>query len=86
MESYKPDWVVVDYRMPGMDGARFMLAAKMMGLRAGFILLSGLNVGKLDWESLSPLGLKGHLHKPLVAERLIEIIEGRVRPGGSPLP
>lgn len=84
MESYRPDWVVVDYQMPGMDGARFMLSAKMMGLKAGFILLTGLQVGKLDWEGLSPLGLKGHLKKPLEVERLIEIIEGQKSPWGAP--
>ncbi len=77
MASFRPDWVVVDYQMPEMDGAQFMLAAKQMGLTAGFILLTGLSVGRLDWEGLSPLGLKGHLKKPLNADKLMEIVEGK---------
>lgn len=54
-----------------------MLQAKLAGLKANFILLTGLNVGRLDWEGLKPLGLKGHLRKPLAAEMLLEILEGR---------
>ena len=75
--SERPDWVLVDFQMPGMDGANFMLQAKLAGLKANFILLTGLNVGRLDWEGLKPLGLKGHLRKPLAAEMLLEILEGR---------
>lgn len=77
MEQHQGRMWLGDYQMPGMDGAQFMLSAKMMGLKAGFILLSGLNVGKLDWQGLSPLGLKGHLRKPLDPDRLNDIIEGR---------
>lgn len=77
MTETRPDWVVVDYQMPGMDGANFMLSAKMLGLSAEFILLTGLNAGKVDWEGLRPLGLKGHLKKPLEADRLVALIEGR---------
>ncbi len=77
LASFRPDWVVVDYQMPEMDGARFMLEAKQMGLKASFVLLTGLSVGRLDWEGLSPLGLKGHLKKPLDPDKLMDIIHGR---------
>ncbi|MDQ3000161.1 MAG: response regulator [Fibrobacterota bacterium] len=77
LASVRPDWVLVDYQMPEMDGARFMLSALQLGLKSSFILLTGLSVGRLDWEGLSPLGLKGHLKKPLDPVKLIEIIEGR---------
>ena len=77
MASLRPDWVVVDYQMPGMDGPGFLRAAKAAGLHAQFILLTGLSAGNLDWEGLSPLGLKGHLSKPLDGDRLAGIIAGR---------
>lgn len=76
MDSIRPEWVVVDYQMPIMDGARFMLQARQSGHRAKFILLTGLDVGRLDWEGLNPLGLVGHLRKPLDAGRLLEMLEG----------
>jgi DNA-binding response OmpR family regulator len=75
-EFIRNPWVVVDYQMPNMDGARFMLKARQSGHRAKFILLTGLDVGRLDWEGLNPLGLVGHLHKPLDAGRLVEMLEG----------
>lgn len=77
MATLRPDWVVVDYQMPGMDGPMFMKAARASGLNADFILLTGLEAGELDWEGLSPLGLKGHMKKPLEPDRLAAIIEGR---------
>ncbi len=77
LNSFKPDWVVVDYQMPEMDGARFMLEARSLGQNCSYILLTGVRVGLLDWEGLSPLGLKGFLKKPLDVNELIPIIEGK---------
>lgn len=70
------DWVMVDYQMPDMNGALFMMSARQTGKRPSFILLTGLGVGQLDWEGLAPLGLRGSLKKPLDPDLLLDIIEG----------
>ena len=70
------DWVIVDYQMPDMNGALFMLSARQTGKRPGFVLLTGMGVGQLDWEGLRPLGLRGSLTKPLDHDLLLDILEG----------
>lgn len=79
LAAHPVDWVIVDYQMPDMNGAMFMLSARQTGKRPGFILLTGLGVGQLDWEGLKPLGLRGSLKKPPEPERLLDILEGPER-------
>ncbi len=75
LRIFHPDWVIVDFHMPDMDGARFMLSALQCGIRTSFVLLTELEVGDLDWEGLSPLGMKGYLRKPIDIDKLMDIIE-----------
>ena len=77
VKSDKPDLVVLDIRMPSMNGYEFMRA-----LRTDYIVESKAMVpvimltAKEEMEEVFKLeGAKGYLVKPVDSEKLIEKIE-----------
>lgn len=73
VESAPPDLVLLDYDMPGLDGADTL--ARLRGLpggeRARVIVLSE-TIGAVDRWRFSVLGVKDFVNKPIVFTRLVE--------------
>lgn len=76
LEAYRsqiPDLVILDYRMPGMDGLQ--LARAMIGFaHRPIVMLSAYNDLPLVREAVG-LGISTYLVKPVEAERLAPSIE-----------
>ena len=71
-EAYRPDLLLLDVVLPGLDGiaaARAILAAFP---RANVILCSAF-AGKEEVLAARALGVASFLVKPLAAERLVEV-------------
>ena len=72
MEEQKPDIVITDIKMPGMDGIGFMKAVKERGWDdVSFILLTNLEEFSLARQALS-LGAVEYLVKMELTVKLIQ--------------
>ena len=75
------DLVLVDSHMPGVDGitaTREILARLAPERRPAIVSLSA-DLGEADQRAAREAGMVAHLAKPLVAERLVEVLRS-VRP------
>jgi CheY-like chemotaxis protein len=79
------DWVVMDYQLQDMNGSQFMILASRKGFQPSYVLVSQMELTGLDWEKLRPLGVAGHLNKPLETLRLREILEDNEIEVSAPL-
>lgn len=67
------DFVLLDYRMPGMDGETCFRALKTLDPEVRAIILSG-HPGDVNTADLLALGLLGVFHKPVEAQTLLDVI------------
>lgn len=67
--SLRPDIVIVDIRMPGMDGLQFIHAARDGGSQARFVILSGYNDFEYARRAIA-LGVDEYVLKPFELEEL----------------
>lgn len=65
----KPDLVITDIKMPGMDGLALVEAAKKKTPDTIFIVLSGYQEFEYARRALS-LGIKGYIDKPITMEKV----------------
>ncbi len=73
IEEQKPDLVISDIRMPGMDGLSVIKKAKDAGLDTKFIIISGYS----DFEYAKTaihMGVLGYLLKPVESEELTGLL------------
>ena len=64
LPSAKPDLIVTDIRMPGMDGLEMMVEAKARGFRGQFAVVSGY--GDFEYAQMAlRIGVAGYLLKPI---------------------
>lgn len=71
MDSLKPDLVLVDIKMPEMDGLEFIRQAKKKGHNAKFVILSGFSDFIYAKKAIE-LGVNSYLLKPVEDDELIE--------------
>lgn len=69
--THKPDLVITDIRMPGMDGLEMIKEVQNIGLSPQFIVLSGYSDFKYAKEAVS-LGVFSYLLKPIDEDELIK--------------
>lgn len=77
VRSAKPDIVVTDIQMPGMNGLEFIRLSKEMNPRLEYIILSGFD----DFEYAKTairFGVSHYLLKPVEDEELYEALNGLV--------
>ncbi len=73
IQEFKPDLVLLDVRMQGMDGLEALEKIKEISKAIKVIMVSGVN----DVESIKKaerLGALGFIHKPLVLQELEQIV------------
>lgn len=74
LDSFKPDIVITDIRMPEIDGLQFIERAKEMNSRLKFIIISGYQDFDYARNALR-LGVEDYLLKPIENDQLKQIIQ-----------
>ena len=64
LRRFRPDLVVIDIRMPGMDGLEVIRCAREEGINSRFIILSGYNDFSLAQRAIR-YGANAYILKPL---------------------
>jgi CheY-like chemotaxis protein len=75
-----PDAIILDIRMPGMDGPTFARAySRGRGMRAPIVVVSGYRGPRAEIESAA-----AYLSKPFDLDRLLEVLRGLATGPSSP--
>ncbi|MDQ0917975.1 response regulator [Paenibacillus sp. V4I5] len=69
-KDINPDVVIVDIRMPGMDGLRLIEEARLHGLQSDFIILSGYSEFSYA-QKATEYGVRCYLLKPIEETELL---------------
>lgn len=73
IQQTKPDVVITDIRIPGLDGLSLIEEAKEFTPKTSFIVISGYSEFEYAKRALS-LGVKGYLDKPITIEKITEVL------------
>lgn len=70
----KPDLVLIDIKMPGLNGLEVIEEAKKQGFNGHFIILTGFSEFEYAKSAIS-MGVDGYLLKPIDEDELLEYVE-----------
>lgn len=70
----KPDLVITDIRIPGLDGLSLIEAAKEFCKDTAFVVISGYTEFEYARRALS-LGVKGYIDKPISIDKLKKVLD-----------
>lgn len=73
LKETKPDVVITDIRIPGLDGLSLIEEAKEFLTNTAFIVISGYNEFEYAKRALS-LGVRGYIDKPITIEKIEEVL------------
>ncbi|MGB8455665.1 MAG: response regulator [Anaerocolumna sp.] len=73
IRNTRPDIVITDIRIPGMDGLSLIEEAKEFLPNTVFIVISGYNEFEYARRAIT-LGVKGYIDKPITMEKLTEVL------------
>ena len=74
LATARPDLIVTDIRMAGMDGLTMMRAARQAGCDAQFVVVSGYGDFEYAQQALR-LGVAGYLLKPIDPDEASDVLE-----------
>lgn len=74
VSSGKPDLMIVDFQLPGMDGLEFVRSARQLRPQARTLILSSL-MDPLALTRVRESGVEGYLEKDATPEMLAEALE-----------
>lgn len=69
----KPDLVITDIRIPGMDGLSMIESAKELCKDTAFVVISGYTEFEYARKALR-LGVKGYIDKPISIDKLNDVL------------
>ncbi len=75
IQTEKPDIVITDIRMPGLDGLELVTKARELGSNAHFIIMSGYKSFEYAHTALN-LGVHHYLLKPVSRKELEDTLDG----------
>ena len=74
LQDTKPDLIVTDIRMPGIDGLEMMVQARARGFGGEFVVVSGYGDFEYAQKALR-IGVAGYLLKPVEPEEAGLVLE-----------
>lgn len=77
LETKKPDLIILDIRMGGMDGIEVLRKMRQSGNKTDVIMVTGINEQE-TMDTANELGVVGYIHKPLVLEELEKVVLSRL--------
>ncbi len=76
LKEYRPDAIVIDIFMPGMDGYQTLKAIRGNRLADGAVCIATTSYHNSDTPTtLSEYGFDGYIPKPLDANRIVPYLE-----------
>ena len=83
-ESFRPEVLLIDYKLPQMNGLELLSKVRSWIPNAVAIMITGLTHQSEDLEEESRrLGAIGFLHKPLQLEVVLKLVREKTRPSTS---
>ncbi len=77
LESIKPDLMILDIRMEGIDGIEVLNRMRAAGNKTDVIMVTGINE-KETMDRANELGAIGYIHKPLILDELEQVVLARL--------
>ena len=77
LETQKPDLVILDIRMEGIDGIEVLRRMREAGNKTDVIMVTGVNEQEF-MDRATELGAIGYIRKPLVLEELEKVVLNRI--------
>lgn len=74
IQEKKPDIVITDIRIPGLDGLSLVEAAKEFCPNTTFLIISGYTEFEYARRALA-LGVRGYIDKPISIQKLKDVLE-----------
>lgn len=80
-ESFRPEVLLIDYKLPKMNGLELLSKVRSWIPNAIAIMITGLTHQSEGLEEESrQLGAVGFLHKPLQLENVLKLVREKMRP------
>jgi DNA-binding response OmpR family regulator len=73
LDSIKPDLIILDVHMEGIDGIEVLKRMRAAGDKTDVIMVTGINE-KETMDRANELGVIGYIHKPLILEELEKVV------------
>ena len=79
VQKSPPDIILMDVKLPGMNGVEVFKKIKKIIPKVGVIMITGYSVDELVEEAIRE-GARGYMNKPLDFDRLFALIENKDLP------
>ena len=76
LQDHEPDVIVLDLKMPGMDGMEVLRRVRKHHPRVAVVMLTGHGSEK-DRDEALRLGAHAYLQKPVQIEQLVRLVKER---------
>jgi DNA-binding response OmpR family regulator len=83
--SLRPDLVLMDVRMPGIDGLETLDRVRRSGITVPILMMTA-DTSAATIRDITALGGSGHVPKPFDADALVIRIAGMLDPRAGPAP